>query len=944
MKLKRLTSMLLTLVLLFSLLSVGVQAAGTKSERVFRSRTSYTYHSDEELMEILDLTREELETMKTACHEAVMNNSRWELGVYGIPVNTETLEAIKGMLFNHPEHFFASSLSYAQYSNNTFAYVVAAYNGGYETAMKKHGEFYDAAQKILCLFRRDEDLTDLETALLIHDYLAANYEYDDAFATGDDMYTAYGLLVNGTAVCQGYAEAFAYLAMEMGINCGLCSSETMNHAWNIIEIDGVEYHLDVTFDDPIYDRGGPVYHTNFLLSSDALKANDHEADDFTGHTTATTYDTAFWQNVRSAFCLLDGEIYYVNSSRRLCKWSDGVSTTLYTIPGSWSPWAGTFNCLASDGERLFFSTPTAIYEYHPESNTATVAYEPALQSGYVIYGFQVKNNRFYIHPNNTPNFGQSTRVDNEIVYVYRENDDNSHVYDDGQVLKAPTCQEEGEALFSCLYCSKTKVGPLPKGDHTVAVKTGTAPTCTAEGLTDGTYCSVCSETITAQETIPATGHSEVDDQAVAPSCTATGLTEGKHCETCGVVLTAQEVVPATGHKEVIDNAVAPSCTATGLTEGKHCETCGAVLTAQEVISATGHSLGYAPKDADLHTVTCEHCDLQEEATHSYSDGLCICGWKEVVEPIQENKWKIGHTLNLASDISINLAISKSLLTGFDMDTVYILSELDTYEGNEKTGTKTIKILPTEQGDYYYFTLSGLTAVHMNDRIRSVLYGTKDGQEYYSPVDNYSITDYAYSQMNKAGMPKSLKILCADLLRYGAKAQIFKSYRTDNLADAAMTEEHRAYLSDIEAVTFGNNNVVLNDLSGAKVTWAGKALDLASKVTMKFIFAPGTYEGDPESLSLRLTFAGINGETKTMTLTGAELYNADRGLYSFTFEGLLAAELRTVVSAQIFDGDVPVSATLQYSADTYGNNKPGTLGDLCKALFAYSDSAREFFAG
>ena len=1027
MKLKRLTSMLLTLALLFSLLSVGVQAAGTKSERVFRSRTSYTYHSDEELMEILDLTREELETMKTACHEAVMNNTRWELGAYGIPVNTETVNALKGMLFYHPEHFFAISMSYSRYTNNnTFAFITASYDGGYENSMKKHAQFVDAAQRILCLFRRDEDLTDLEIALLIHDYLAANYEYDDAFATGDDMYTAYGLLVNGTAVCQGYAEAFAYLAMEMGINCGLCSSETMNHAWNIIEIDGVEYHLDVTFDDPIYDRGGPVHHTNFLLSSDALKANDHEADDFTGHTTATTYDTAFWRDVKSAFCLLDGEIYYVNSSRRLCKWSDGVSTTLYTIPGSWSPWAGTFNCLASDGERLFFSTPAAIYEYHPESNTATVAYEPALQSGHVIYGFQVKNNRFYIHPNNTPNFGQSTRVDNEIVYVYRENDDNSHVYDDGQVLKVPSCQEEGEALFSCLYCSKTKVGPLPKGDHTVAVKTGTAPTCTAEGLTDGTYCSVCSETITAQETIPATGHSEVDDQAVAPSCTASGLTEGKHCETCGAVLTAQEVVPATGHQEVIDNAVAPSCTASGLTEGKHCETCGevltaqevvpatghqevtdnavapsctasgltegkhcetcgavlaaqevvpatghkevtdnavapsctasgltegkhcetcgAVLTAQEVISATGHSLGYAPKDADLHTVTCEHCDLQEEATHSYSDGLCICGWKEVVEPILENKWKIGHTLNLASDISINLAISKSLLAGFDMDTVYILSELDTYEGNEKTGTKTIKILPTEQGDYYYFTLKGLTAVNMNDRIRSVLYGTKDGQEYYSPVDNYSITDYAYSQMNKAGMPKSLKVLCADLLRYGAKAQIFKSYRTDNLADTAMTEEHRAYLSDIEAVTFGNNNVVLDDLSGASVTWAGKALDLNSKVTMKFIFSPGTYEGDPESLSLRLTFAGINGETKTMTLTGGELYNADRGLYSFTFEGLLAAELRTVVSAQIFDGDVPVSATLQYSADTYGNNKPGTLGDLCKALFAYSDSAREFFAG
>jgi hypothetical protein len=47
--------------------------------------------------------------------------------------------------------------------------------------------------------------------------------------------------------------------------------------------------------------------------------------------------------------------------------------------------------------------------------------------------------------------------------------------------------------------------------------------------------------------------------------------------------------------------------------------------------------------------------------------------------------------------------------------------------------------------------------------------------------------------------------------------------------------------------------------------------------------------------------------------------------------------------QIFDGEIPVSATLQYSPDTYGNNKTGTLLDLCKALFAYSDSAKAYFA-
>ena len=74
----------------------------------------------------------------------------------------------------------------------------------------------------------------------------------------------------------------------------------------------------------------------------------------------------------------------------------------------------------------------------------------------------------------------------------------------------------------------------------------------------------------------------------------------------------------------------------------------------------------------------------------------------------------------------------------------------------------------------------------------------------------------------------------------------------------------------------------------------------------------------------------------------EVYNEGKGYYSFTVDTLLAAELRTVISAQAYVGETPVSCTLQYTADTYGNNKTGTLLDLCKALFAYSDSAKNYF--
>ena len=314
----------------------------------------------------------------------------------------------------------------------------------------------------------------------------------------------------------------------------------------------------------------------------------------------------------------------------------------------------------------------------------------------------------------------------------------------------------------------------------------------------------------------------------------------------------------------------------------------------------------------------------------------------VAQPVEDSSLKLNHSLNLASDISVNLLVPKSLLAGFDMTTVYVESTLETYEGNEKTGTLTLRIDPVENGNYYYFTLNGLTAIQMNDKIFSVLYGTKDGQAYYSPVDEYSIASYAYSQMNHAARPEALKVLCANLLRYGAKAQIFKAYRTDALADANMTQAHRAYLSDMDAVTFGNHNTVLDDLDNAPITWAGKSLNLESKVALKLVFDPAGYTGDVSKLTLRVSFEDINAMPKTLTLEAPELYNPTRKLYAFTLDALLAAELRAVISVQIFDGDTAVSPTLQYSADTYGNNKTGALLELCKALFAYSDSAKAYF--
>ena len=119
--------------------------------------------------------------------------------------------------------------------------------------------------------------------------------------------------------------------------------------------------------------------------------------------------------------------------------------------------------------------------------------------------------------------------------------------------------------------------------------------------------------------------------------------------------------------------------------------------------------------------------------------------------------------------------------------------------------------------------------------------------------------------------------------------------------------------------------------------------LNSKITLRFMFDATGYKGDLSSLQLKLSYTTANGTQVTATVTDPVAYAGRENSYVFDYDGLLAAELRCVVSATIYEGDTQLSPTLYYSADTYGNNKEGALLSLCKALFAYSDSAKAYFA-
>ena len=131
-------------------------------------------------------------------------------------------------------------------------------------------------------------------------------------------------------------------------------------------------------------------------------------------------------------------------------------------------------------------------------------------------------------------------------YVSNETAAKGHTWNDGVVTKEPTETTTGIRTYTCTTCRTTRTEEIPVVEphiHNYSSKT-TQATCTEAGYI--TYTCSCGDTYT-EVNQEARGHSAVTDKGHAATCTEDGLTDGSHCRRCSEVLTAQEVIPATGH-------------------------------------------------------------------------------------------------------------------------------------------------------------------------------------------------------------------------------------------------------------------------------------------------------------------------------------------------------------------------------------------------------------
>lgn len=324
----------------------------------------------------------------------------------------EDLKVIYSSVVNeHQELYYVSGVRWYYYPAT--GYVVSAevtYADGFDDVA-----FAQATRQALSGIT--DDMSDMEKAIVLHDYLDVNCQYNTAM-DNPHRYSAYGALVDQLAVCNGYALAYKYLLNQVGIECMMVSSSKLNHAWNMVKLDGEYYQVDTTWDDPVKDRLGRARHFYMFVSDAALRAEDrgHDAPDWqitkNGYTvdytaTNTQYDDYFWKNVDAPFVLDGDACYYISSSGGLVQGDlrGNVSKTLKSSIDIWKVWqgsgywTGTYSGIFALGDRIYYNKTDGMYSIGKDGTDDKKVYAVDTTSGYVYGSALVYNcaeNRYQV--------------------------------------------------------------------------------------------------------------------------------------------------------------------------------------------------------------------------------------------------------------------------------------------------------------------------------------------------------------------------------------------------------------------------------------------------------------------------------------------------------------------------------------------------------------------
>lgn len=485
------------------------------------------------------------------------------------------------------------------YSESEKAYVgEVSGSGGYGEKRDRYQEATKKLDEVITSLNLDGK-SDYDKFKAVTNWIVSNVRYDDDNET-KYQHDLTGAVLDGLAVCDGYAGTFYYMANAVGLNAlfedGITNSNRIRHAWNLVQIDGTYYYVDPT--NAYFKEDGKPGRE--LLLGQKYLFSLYTPDNTTIEDTYKNISQDDWLKEHS-ICKGKHKLGTAEKSKGATCTTAGYTSHKCTVPGC-------------NYEEYEWIEPLG----HEWSKEGTVTQEQSCENP-EITTYKCERTDIW------PACKATKQVETKPAL--------GHTWDEGKVTKEATCSETGVKTYTCSRCGGTKTEEIPKTKHDYEEHVETPATCTSRGVSYY-VCKNCGLTTSKKQT-PATGHihTEVRNKKDA-TYTDDGYTGDTYCKDCGKKLETGTVIPKLVETEhdygewVLDQA--PTCKKYGARH-RICKNCGDREV--DVLDKVDHSW-------ELVSTTPATCTIGEIQHYKCS----VCGeTKDVTlsNPLGEHSWDNG---------------------------------------------------------------------------------------------------------------------------------------------------------------------------------------------------------------------------------------------------------------------------------------------------------------
>ncbi len=237
-------------------------------------------------------------------------------------------------LFTEIRHGDGAELFGGYYPSTDFSYTIYLF-GGYvrsiqlinvnEDALSRYEQMVPVVDSIVAGV--EEDMSDLDKIIYLHDTIVDMTDYQ--VLDSKTIYTASGVFVENKAVCAGYAKALNVLLQRVGIETSYVSSESLNHGWSYVKLDGQWYHVDPTWDDTRTPVAGKVSRANLLRNDEEFSKNHStwEVKVFDETSVSAKYEDWLVHDIVGEMIFENGRWYCLDTASRTVVAIDAVNNS-----------------------------------------------------------------------------------------------------------------------------------------------------------------------------------------------------------------------------------------------------------------------------------------------------------------------------------------------------------------------------------------------------------------------------------------------------------------------------------------------------------------------------------------------------------------------------------------------------------------------------------------